>query len=86
VIVESQHLVVRDAERARWEWNKYGNPPGRRYYQEYVRRGDHIRLVSPISATVRLSARWANRERAGLCGVLKQHPFGDELQPRESLP
>jgi hypothetical protein len=42
VIVESQRFVVRDAERVRWEWNKYGNPPGRRYYQEYVRRGDHI--------------------------------------------
>ena len=33
-----------------------------------------------------LSPRWGDRERAGLCEVLKQHPFGDEVQPRDSLP
>jgi hypothetical protein len=41
-VVELDRLVIRDAGRVHWEWNKYGNPPGRRYYQEYVRCGDHI--------------------------------------------
>ena len=42
VVVEAQRFVVEDALRVRWEWNTYGNPPGRRYYQEYVRRADHL--------------------------------------------
>ena len=41
--IDGATFTIRDAASVRWEWNAYGDPPGSRYFEEYVRHGDQIR-------------------------------------------
>jgi hypothetical protein len=48
VVVTDSQFLIRDAAKVRWEWNAYGNPPGRRYFQEYVRSGSEIDATTDV--------------------------------------
>jgi hypothetical protein len=39
---------IDDAAKVRWEWNAYGRPPGRRYFQEYVRTASGIEASTDV--------------------------------------
>ncbi len=41
-VVGSARFTIGNASRVRWEWNAYGNPPGRRYFEEYVWQGGEV--------------------------------------------
>ncbi len=47
-IVGAARFIIRDAARLRWEWNAYGNSPGRRYFEEYVRNGNEIDATTDV--------------------------------------
>ena len=39
---------IDNAALLRWEWNAYGNPPGKRYFEQYVRNGDVIEATTDV--------------------------------------
>jgi hypothetical protein len=39
---------IDDAAEVRWEWNAYGSPPGRRYFEAYVRNGNEIETSTDV--------------------------------------
>ncbi len=39
---------IDDAAWSRWEWNAYGNTSGRRYCQQYVRKGNVIDATTDV--------------------------------------
>jgi hypothetical protein len=47
-IVGAAQFVIGDAAKLRWEWNAYGNPPRRRYFEEYDRKGDEIEATTDV--------------------------------------
>jgi len=58
-VISDSTFLIRDASAVRWEWNKYGSPPGKRFFREYVRRGDVIDATTDVdwySADLRPSA------------------------------
>jgi len=47
-LVCAARFTIGGASRVRWEWNAYGNPPGRRCFEEYVRNGANVDATTDV--------------------------------------
>ena len=47
-VIGARTFRIDNAAMLRWEWNAYGNPPGRRYFEEYVRNGNGIEASTDV--------------------------------------
>lgn len=47
-VIAERAFRIDNAARLRWEWNAYGNPPGKRHFEEYVRNGDDIEATTDV--------------------------------------
>jgi len=47
-VIGARTFRIDNAAKLRWEWNAYGNPPGRRYFMEYVRNGNEIEASTDV--------------------------------------
>lgn len=44
--LDERTFRIYDAAKLRWEWNAYGDPPGKRHFIEYVRVGDKVEATT----------------------------------------
>jgi hypothetical protein len=47
-VIGDGQFVIHHAASVRWEWNAYGNPSGRRYFEQYVCKGDEIEATTDV--------------------------------------
>jgi hypothetical protein len=47
-LINESQFVIPEAKAVRWEWNSYGNPSGRRYFEEYLRTGEEITATTDV--------------------------------------
>jgi len=47
-LIGPRDFRIDDAAELRWEWNAYGNPPGRRYFEAYIRNGNEIAASTDV--------------------------------------